>query len=176
MVSRFSAPVQNGPGAHAASHTMGTGSFPGVKRPGRGVDHPPTSSAEVKERVELYLYSLSTSSWPVQKWTSLQMDFTSLVIPCCNLFQMSRWYRLASTVGPTLITPTMLMVPTPFQEKIVGQCTLMAAWTTYIALQYIPSYVNVSLGRWQVNLRNINRTDLDDIYSRSNCTVSRQCH
>jgi hypothetical protein len=26
-------------------------SFPGVKRPGRGVDHPPTFSAEVKERV-----------------------------------------------------------------------------------------------------------------------------
>jgi len=27
-------------------------------RDGRGVDHPPTSRAEVKERVELYLYSL----------------------------------------------------------------------------------------------------------------------
>jgi len=27
---------------------MGTRSFPGVKRPGRGVDHPPPSSAEVK--------------------------------------------------------------------------------------------------------------------------------
>jgi hypothetical protein len=33
---------------------MGTGSFLGVKRTGRGVDHP-SSSAEVKERVELYL-------------------------------------------------------------------------------------------------------------------------
>jgi hypothetical protein len=32
-------------------------SFPGVKRPGRDVNHPPPSSAEVKERVELYLYS-----------------------------------------------------------------------------------------------------------------------
>jgi hypothetical protein len=30
-------------------------SFPGVKRPGRGVDHPPSSSAEVKERLEVYL-------------------------------------------------------------------------------------------------------------------------
>jgi len=39
------------------SCTMGTGSFPGVKRPGSGFDHPPASSAEVKERVELYLYS-----------------------------------------------------------------------------------------------------------------------
>ena len=45
--------------------TMGTGSFPGLKRPGRGVDHPPPSSAEVEGRVELYLYSLSGSSWPV---------------------------------------------------------------------------------------------------------------
>ena len=34
--SRFSAPVQTGPGAHPASCTMGTGSFPGVKS-GRGV-------------------------------------------------------------------------------------------------------------------------------------------
>jgi hypothetical protein len=30
--------------------------LPGVKRPGRGVNHPPPSSAEVKECVELYLY------------------------------------------------------------------------------------------------------------------------
>jgi hypothetical protein len=36
---------------------MDTGSFPGIKRPGRGVDHPPPTSAEIKERVELYLYS-----------------------------------------------------------------------------------------------------------------------
>jgi len=40
-----------------ATYTMGTESFPGVNRPGRGVDHPPPSSAEVKERVELCLYS-----------------------------------------------------------------------------------------------------------------------
>ena len=30
-------------------------SFPMVKRSGRGVDRPPPSSAEVKERVQLYL-------------------------------------------------------------------------------------------------------------------------
>ena len=34
--SRFSAPVQTGPGARPASCTMGTGSFPGLKS-GRGV-------------------------------------------------------------------------------------------------------------------------------------------
>ena len=59
--ARFSATVQTGPEAHPASYTMGTGSFLGVELPGRGVDHPP----EVKERVELYLYSPSGPSWPV---------------------------------------------------------------------------------------------------------------
>jgi len=43
--------------AHPASYTMGTGSFLGVKWLGCGVDHPPPSSAEVKEREELYLYT-----------------------------------------------------------------------------------------------------------------------
>jgi hypothetical protein len=38
---RFFAHVHIDPGAHPASCTMGTGSFPGVKRPGRGADHPP---------------------------------------------------------------------------------------------------------------------------------------
>ena len=35
--ARFSAAVQTGPEAHPASYTMGTGSFPRVKRPGCGV-------------------------------------------------------------------------------------------------------------------------------------------
>jgi hypothetical protein len=46
---RFSAPVQTGPGAHPASYTMGTGSFPGVKRSGRGVDHPPHLAPRLKK-------------------------------------------------------------------------------------------------------------------------------
>ena len=40
-------------------------SFLQVKRPGRGVEHPPPSDVEVKERVELYFYSPSGASWPV---------------------------------------------------------------------------------------------------------------
>jgi len=61
---RLSAHVQTGPGVHPGFCKMGNESFPGIKRPGRGVDHPTTSSAEVKERVELYLYSSSGPSWP----------------------------------------------------------------------------------------------------------------
>jgi hypothetical protein len=57
VAARFSAPVQTGLGTHPASYTMGTEPFLVVNRPGRGVvDHPPTSSAEIKERPELYFY------------------------------------------------------------------------------------------------------------------------
>jgi hypothetical protein len=61
-VRTFSAPVQTGPGAYPASYKMNNRSFPEAKQPGRGVNNPPPSSAEVKERVELYLYS-----WPVTR-------------------------------------------------------------------------------------------------------------
>jgi hypothetical protein len=50
-VARFSAPVQTGPGAHPASCTMGTGSFPGVKN-GQGVTltpQPLSSAVVIKE-------------------------------------------------------------------------------------------------------------------------------
>ena len=73
--SRFSAPVQTGPGAHPAFCTMGTGSFPGVKS-GRGVTLTPHPfQYRGHERVELYLYSsygpygLYRASVPVQRCT-----------------------------------------------------------------------------------------------------------
>jgi hypothetical protein len=58
--------VQTGHGAYPASYTMGIGSLSrGVKRPGRGVNHPSSSSTEVKERAELYLDYSSRNSCPV---------------------------------------------------------------------------------------------------------------
>ena len=61
MGSRFSAPVQTGP-----VYTQ-----PPIQWvPERDGNHPPPSSAEVKERVELYLYSLSGSLWLVG-WRTL---------------------------------------------------------------------------------------------------------
>jgi len=44
---------------------MGTGSFQGLKWPERGVNQLPSSSAEVKERVELNFYSRFVPSWYV---------------------------------------------------------------------------------------------------------------
>jgi hypothetical protein len=41
----LSVPIQTGPEPHTHSCIIGTGSFPGVKNPGRGVNHPPTHLA-----------------------------------------------------------------------------------------------------------------------------------
>ena len=69
MGARFSASAETGPGLHSVSYTMGTRSFPGVKRPGRGVNHTPPSSAEIKEKVELFIHCPCEPSWPVLKQT-----------------------------------------------------------------------------------------------------------
>jgi len=53
--ARPSVSVQTDEETHPASSTMGTGSFPGVKRQKRCSDQPPLPSAEVAKGLELYL-------------------------------------------------------------------------------------------------------------------------
>jgi hypothetical protein len=55
---------------------MGTASFPGGKAAGSWHSPPPPPSAQIKERVELYLYSHSGPSWPV-----LERTLTFLPLP-----------------------------------------------------------------------------------------------
>jgi hypothetical protein len=51
VVAKFFASVQTGPRAHPSLLYNGYQlSFPGINQPGRGVDHPLPSSAEVKEK------------------------------------------------------------------------------------------------------------------------------
>ena len=68
----FFTPVYTGSGAHPVQQVPD--SFPGVKQQKRGVDHPPPSSVDVKERVELYQYSVRVSAWPVTGWPLLLHD------------------------------------------------------------------------------------------------------
>ena len=88
---RFSAPVQRGPGAHPASHTMVTRSFSGLKRLERGVDHPPPSRAEAEGRVELYICSAFGPMWPVLGWTLPDVCVLWLSYSICR-----NGFRLAS--------------------------------------------------------------------------------
>jgi hypothetical protein len=48
--------------------------------PARGSDQTPPSNSEIKERVELYIYSFSGPSWPVLGWP---LPFTQLTFYCC---------------------------------------------------------------------------------------------
>jgi hypothetical protein len=92
--ARFSSSVHTGPGTYPVYCTMGTGSFPGVKRPGHGADHPPPSKCRGHERVELYLYSPSGHQWPVigrtnqptttcklKKYTVLRYEGSTMTVP-----------------------------------------------------------------------------------------------
>ena len=92
--ARFSAPVQTGPGAHPASCTKGTGSFPGVKS-GRGVTlitHTLLVPWPLKGRAILLLpygpYGLYRGSVPVQRctFTRLPIIFQELWLKTGTLF------------------------------------------------------------------------------------------
>jgi len=65
--ARLSAPVQTVPRAHSASYRMNTGSLPGVKRPGRGVDCPPHLAPRLKKWYShtstLPLWAFTACSW-----------------------------------------------------------------------------------------------------------------
>ena len=70
--SRFSALIQSSPvpSAPISSKLGYKVSCLGIKWPERVVDHPPPFSAEVKGRVQVYLYSPSGLLWLVLLWTA----------------------------------------------------------------------------------------------------------
>jgi len=88
---------------------MGTGSFSGVKRPGRDVDHPSPSSAEVKEKVALYPYSPFGPSWPVLA-RILPLPFTRYLYPLPLPFT----FTLYPLPLPFTFTLYLYPLPLPF--------------------------------------------------------------
>ena len=141
--ARFSAPVQTGPGAHPASYTMGTGSFPTLKRPGRGVDHPPLSSAEVKERVELYLYSPPGPSWPVLGWT-LIFNFTFFTTLSYLKTTHCRWWDDRWTINyrrvPSITVPKCHDVRWIFNDGHWLDYTVSPSVSLISILTYAPCF------------------------------------
>jgi hypothetical protein len=115
--ARFSAPVQIGPGVHPAWV-----SFQGIKQPAHGVDHPPPTSTEVKERVELYLYSPSGLSWSVLGWT--------LTLPSKGLINMSV-LKLSLCFFPQLTLGVLCILATDLQ--LTFDCSaVVSIWRKYV--------------------------------------------
>ena len=104
--TRFSAPVQTGPGAHSASYSISTVSFTEVKRPGSGVNY--ASSAEVKKRVELHFYPAPLLSLN----GSYRVTFT------CTFTSQKLWPAISYIIPILLILQhvfiNMFMRHTPF--------------------------------------------------------------
>jgi hypothetical protein len=115
---RFSLPVQSSPVAQPASCTIGTGSFsPRVKREGSGVNHPPLSSAKIKERVELYLCSpclaymgallCGTELWACRGCSWLHETWYCLLGQTVQQVTVSHPERPQSSAVPPLWEPQM---------------------------------------------------------------------
>jgi hypothetical protein len=87
-------------------------SCPELKRPGRGFNHPLNSNAEVKERVELYLYSPSGASWLV-----LGRNLNLRVcVPWCS--------RTAMTFFVALLLSLISLYSQHFIVKVTLTCSL----------------------------------------------------
>ena len=103
--ARFSTPLQTGPGAHSASYKMGTGSFPEVKWSERGVEHQPPSSAEVKEKVWLCLYSPSGHSWPVLWWICERRTHKRITVDSVEYISLFILYLYINRTGNQQVVP-----------------------------------------------------------------------
>jgi len=146
--ARFSAPAQTGPGAHPAFYTMGTGSFLGIKRPGRGVDHPLTSRIEVKVRAEIYFY------YPPRFVACTKANFTFTFTPMvCSSLQLLK-STLCIHFSPYLhvTCPFFLRHPHNFRwglQIVTFEITKFSvAWYDFPPLRCDPFYHSVFEQTW----------------------------
>jgi len=145
--ARFSAHFETGLRAYL-TYTMGTGSFPGVKRPGRGADHPPSiwRRSWRKSRV-IYLlpiWAFVACSWV--NFTFIRPDHSVLGDHCgielyrivwglistvkatrctivSNLFYFGMTLYIFRTVFPSIIRSSRLYIQ---QQAFVKQILLSA--------------------------------------------------
>jgi hypothetical protein len=100
-------------GPHSSLYNWYRVSFKGVKRPELGVNNPLPSHPEVKERVELYVYSLSGCSWPVLRWT---LSFRSGHVCTVNPYMLENF---GNSQGPVIIASLSFTIITGKRGKLL---------------------------------------------------------
>jgi hypothetical protein len=96
---------------------MGTGSFPGVKRLGCCVNHPPTSSAEVKR---VYSYT-STPLWAFESVTG----YLYLYLNCCDVTSKETTIKSSLAIRPTGFYWILLLQKLTDQYLRKFRCTIV---------------------------------------------------
>jgi hypothetical protein len=87
-------------------------SLPGVKRPERGLDRPPLSIANVKERAPLYVFSPVGPSWPVMGWTFYLCVIDIRSRACVMTFVTGHCFRVVPDgVGSKVLWNVGIRVP-----------------------------------------------------------------
>ena len=123
--TRSQPPVQQVPGL-----------FPGVRRPGRGVGHPTSSSADVKERVELYLYSLL---WTFKACSRVDFIFTCVCVYVCACVHVYACVPHVISVCKISHVSTVLYgskihtlhIISDFRRKVDEICALLGYYAAY---------------------------------------------
>ena len=108
-------------------YTMGIRSFTAVKRPGRGVELPPPSSTEVKERAELYLSSPSGAFWSVLWRTLLYCTFViwSSIYVCVRQSSLDPTPTHGNVIGLSLTTPPPVLSPSSILPPLPPRCAFI---------------------------------------------------
>jgi hypothetical protein len=128
---RFPAPVQTRPGVHPASCTVGTDSFPWVKRPGLGADHPASTRAEVNiitgfhGLLEDELYLLQVRSPHLIKHHAMT---TYRRVEAHSIFRCVRELRNTSISFVTSVRPSV---------RMEQHCT---QWTDFCKISYYKDF------------------------------------
>ena len=123
-------------------------SYPGVKRPGLN-DLAPSSSPEVKERVELHIYFLSGHSWHVLGWTFmvewLLSVYNSNVFPSALSVPVSHIELAAKSPSHFVLSPRWDAASV---QHNVYRTVLVLAAASVTVLHFA---LNLHLGGWQVS-------------------------
>jgi len=120
---RFLANFQNVRGAHPASCTTDTGSFPGLKRPGRGVVYPPTLETRLKKEKNY------TSSPPLELHVLFQDEIYFAFEMGQNFWCKDKSLFITYTGCPRRNVPNFGRVFLMLKYTDITQNTFIQSWT-----------------------------------------------